>query len=178
MISAEYKKQIQVMAEGHLFKEKLPKYPYIKDFISAESPQSILDFGCAHGRMMSLIISDFPNISVIEGYDPGVPEYENFPTRTYECLVSNDVIEHIEPKYLDQTLRSMDQLFTKSAWLIVACYPAKKKLPDGRNAHLSVHEPHWWIEKIKETFTTSKIEVAETVEYKPGLPDVHFVLRK
>ena len=30
----------------------------------------------------------------------------------------------------------------------IACYPAKKKLLDGRNAHLIVEDPAWWREQI------------------------------
>jgi hypothetical protein len=72
----------------------------------------------------------------------------------------------------------MNLLFTKSAWLIVACYPAKKILPDGRNAHLSVHEPDWWIEKIKETFSNTTIDQVEVLEYKTNRIEVRFTLRR
>jgi len=178
MISNEYKQQMQTMAAGHRFKGKLPKYPLIQEFLKTETLDSLLDFGCAHGEMIDRIRHDFPNISTVSGYDPGVKEYESFPTRQYECLVSNDVIEHIEPEYLDSTLRAMNKLFTKSAWLIIACYPAKKTLPDGRNAHLSVHEPDWWIEKIKETFTDATIDHVESLEYKINRIEVRFILRK
>jgi len=30
----------------------------------------------------------------------------------------------------------------------IACYHAKKHLPDGRNAHLIVESPEWWRDKI------------------------------
>jgi cyclopropane fatty-acyl-phospholipid synthase-like methyltransferase len=177
MISADYKKQMQDMAARHQFKEKLPKYHLVQDFLKDESPKSLIDFGCAHGAMINRIKNDFPDILIVDGYDPGVIEYEKFPQQQYDCLVSNDVIEHIEPKYLDSTLIAMNTLFTKSAWLIIACYPAKKILPDGRNAHISLHTPNWWVEKIKETFTASTIEITKTVVHKPGQLEVYFVLR-
>jgi 2-polyprenyl-3-methyl-5-hydroxy-6-metoxy-1,4-benzoquinol methylase len=178
MISADYKEQLQTMAARHQFKEKLPKYHLVQDFLKDESPKSLIDFGCAHGAMINRIKNDFPDILIVDGYDPGVIEYEKFPQQQYDCLVSNDVIEHIEPRYLDSTLIAMNTLFTKSAWLIVACYPAKKILPDGRNAHLSVHEPDWWIEKIKKTFSNVTIEQAEVLEYKTNRMEVRFTLRR
>jgi hypothetical protein len=177
MISPDYRKQMQAMAASHRFKDKLPKYYLVQDFLKNESPKSLIDFGCAHGAMITRIKNDFPDILIVDGYDPGVTEYESFPQQQYDCLVSNDVIEHIEPKYLDSNLIAMNTLFTKSAWLVIACYPAKKKLPDGRNAHISLHTPNWWIEKIKETFTTSTIEIAKIVEHKPGQLEIYFVLR-
>ena len=178
MISSAYKEQMQIMAAKHQFKEKLPKYNLVQDFLKDESPNSLIDFGCAHGAMISRIKNDFSNILIVDGYDPGVKEYESFPSRQYDCLVCNDVIEHIEPEYLDSTLIAMSKLFTKSAWLIIACYPAKKVLPDGRNAHISLHTPKWWVEKIKKTFTASTIEITETVVHKPGQLEVYFVLRR
>ena len=108
------------MAARHQFKEKLPKYHLVQDFLKDESPKSLIDFGCAHGAMISRIKNDFPDILIVDGYDPGVIEYEKFPQQQYDCLVSNDVIEHIEPEYLDSTLIAMSKLFTKSAWLIIA----------------------------------------------------------
>jgi cyclopropane fatty-acyl-phospholipid synthase-like methyltransferase len=177
MISTDYKKLMQIMAASHRFKEKLPKYNLVQDFLKNESPKSLIDFGCAHGAMIDRIKNDFPNILTVDGYDPGVKKYESFPNRQYDCLISNDVIEHIEPEYLDSTLIAMNKLFTKSAWLIIACYPAKKILLDGRNAHISLHTPDWWIKKIKETFTQSTIDITKIAEHKPGQLEVYFVLR-
>ena len=33
---------------------------------------------------------------------------------------------------------------------LIACHPAKKKLSDGRNAHLIIEEPTWWKNKLSE----------------------------
>ena len=37
---------------------------------------------------------------------------------------------------------------TVAGWFRIACYPAKKQLPDGRNAHLIVEKPEWWREQL------------------------------
>ena len=71
-----------------------------------------------------------------KNYDYGLKEiefagFEMYPQKTYDCLISNDVLEHIEPMFLIETLNKIEDLFTKSAWLIIACYPAKKILPDA-----------------------------------------------
>ena len=87
----------------------------------------------------------------VSGYDPGVPAYERLPTSQFDCLVSTDVLEHIEPKMLDETLKTINNMFTTSAFLLVAGYPSKKCLPDGRNAHLIVESFDWWKNKL-ETF--------------------------
>jgi hypothetical protein len=166
MITDQYKKQLELMADKNAFKGKSVFYDEIKHFISEKNPSSILDFGCAQGNLIELIKEDFPDI-LIDGYDPGVARFSTVPNQQYDCLFSNDVLEHIEPVYLDETLKKIDDYFTKSAWLIIACYPAKKILPDGRNAHLIVENPTWWLDKISNTMLKSKISKSEVVIRNP-----------
>lgn len=170
MITDDYKKQLQQLHAKKNFKEKNMWYDDIKKFLEKETPSSIIDFGCSHGNLIQKIKTDFPSIEVVDGYDPGVTEFENKPIRTYDTLVSTDVIEHIEPKHLDETLSYIESLFNKSAWVIIACYPAKKYLPDGRNAHLTVETPDWWISKINATMPNSKIVWKEVVVKNPDKP--------
>jgi hypothetical protein len=166
VITDQYKDQLKLMADKNTFKGKSNFYDEIKQFISERDPSSILDFGCAQGNLIELIKKDFSNI-LIDGYDPGVAKFSIAPTQQYDCLVSNDVLEHIEPAHLDETLRKIDDYFTKSAWLIIACYPAKKHLPDRRNAHLIVNTPAWWIDKISTIMIKSKISKSEIVIKNP-----------
>jgi hypothetical protein len=70
------------------------------------------------------------------------------PGQSFDCVVSADVFEHIEPTHLDQTLALIGQKMLRVGWFRIACYPAKKMLPDGRNAHLIVEQPEWWREKL------------------------------
>lgn len=157
MFTLQYKKQLETMQAKNAFKGKIPAYEEIYNFVSNVTPHSILDYGCAHGTLINKLKEDFPEILVVDGYDPGVKEYENFPNRKYEVLISNDVLEHVEPEFLDMTLKRIEKLFTKNARLIIACYPAKKILPDGRNAHLIVESTDWWLDKIRATMLDSTV---------------------
>lgn len=178
MISIDYKNSLEQLQSSNSFKGLLVKYDPVKEFVSTYQPQSIIDYGCARGNLVVQLKKDFPHISIIEGFDPGVPEFSTIKQESYDCLISNDVIEHFEPEFLDSTLMKMETLFTKSAWLIIACYPAKKKLPDGRNAHLVIESPLWWENKIKNIFTSSKIVKKEIVEFAEGKPEIRLVLEK
>ena len=71
------------------------------------------------------------------------------PDRTFDAVVSTDALEHVEPAYLDKTLRMISSKMGRCVFFRIACYPAKKKLPDGRNAHLIVESPEWWRNKIE-----------------------------
>ena len=35
------------------------------------------------------------------------------------------------------------------SWLRIDTIPARKKLPDGRNAHLILESDAWWLDKIR-----------------------------
>lgn len=167
MISEKYKQQLVSMQKKKAFSEKNKNIGAIKNFISDNRPASVLDFGCAHGDLITQLKSEFPAIE-FHGYDPGVEKFNIFPRSKYDCVISNDVIEHIEPNFLDQTLNSIDQLFTNQCWLIIACYPARKMLPDGRNAHLTIKDPDWWTKKICEMMPTSRIIKQEVVIKNPN----------
>jgi hypothetical protein len=177
IISDNYKATLEELQNNNRFKGSLVKYDPVKEFIDKYKPQTIVDYGCAKGVLVNQLRTDYPSI-VVDGYDPGVPEFNTIKQDSYECLISNDVIEHFEPEFLDSTLQKMETLFTKSAWLIIACYPAKKRLPDGRNAHLIIESPKWWIKKIKNTFTNSNIVKKEIVEFSEGKPELRLILEK
>ena len=79
-------------------------------------------------------------------------------------LISTDVLEHIEPVFLDNVLKDIHETFSKIAFLIIATSPAKKFLPDGRNAHLIVETPGWWKDKLEKNMPGIKFLHSEFVE--------------
>jgi hypothetical protein len=116
-----------------MYKELLPKYDLVYDFVAKYQPCSLVDWGCASGKLLNRVAEDFPGIQESAGYDPGNPDYDIVPSGAYDCLVSCDVIEHIEPDQLDASFKLMQSKFRRSAFLIAACYPAKKILDDGHS---------------------------------------------
>jgi len=140
-----------------MYKELLPKYDQVQQFVEHYRPQSVFDYGCARGNLITRLKQDYSFIKTLSGYDPGNPDYCNAPTKVYESLVSCDVIEHFEPDQLDQTLKFMQTLFSRSAYLLIACYPAKKFLADGRNAHLIIETPDWWFDRVTKQFDQCRV---------------------
>lgn len=178
LISDDYKQSLAQLQLGNKFKGLLVKYEPVKSFVEQYAPNSILDYGCAKGRLVQQLREDFPDIQVIHGYDPGVPEFDRIPQAKYDCLISNDVIEHFEPEFLDQSLAHMNTLFDRAAWLIIACYPAKKSLPDGRNAHLIIESPDWWRQRVAQCFVNCRVVYDEVVEFAPGKPELRLILER
>jgi len=168
IINADYKRQLQEMHAGNkkFGRSGEKKLKMIKRYLKEYTPTSLIDFGCGRGEMLPVLVEQY-NIHAI-GYDPGVVKFENIPTTPMESLTSTDVLEHVEPEMINDTLKTINTLFTKSAFLLIASYPSKKYLSDGRNAHLIIESFDWWKTKI-ETFIDGKVVRADTaaVEFSP-----------
>lgn len=67
-------------------------------------------------------------------------------------VVCTDVLEHIEPEYLEAVLDDIQRLSKKAAVVVVATREAMKSLPDGRNTHLIVEPYTWWLPKLTDRF--------------------------
>lgn len=170
MISNEYKKILQREHQRASFgkRSKMPRHLF--DFIETYAPQTILDFGCGKGRLVDTLKSQFPN-KTITGYDPANPKFDrSIDNEFYDLIYSSDVLEHVEPEFIDQTL---EYLSTKSKYIyhLIALSPAKLILPDGRNAHLIQQTQDWWRQKfLNNGYTIIKEQYIESIKDKPSLP--------
>ncbi|KKL30389.1 hypothetical protein LCGC14_2368570 [marine sediment metagenome] len=108
--------------------------------------KSALDYGCGKGRM-SQILSHIP----FRNYDPALVEFAGLPTPA-DLLICLDVMEHIEPDYLEAVLKHTSSLMRKVGLISVCTRAAYKNLPDGRNAHLIVESSKWWLPRLMEHF--------------------------
>jgi len=106
-------------------------------------PTSALDYGCGKAAILNHLSVKYPNCNWV-GYDPAVDEYKHVPQQTFDCVFSNDVLEHIEPECLHDVLDHIWLLSTKYIWLCIDTLPARKVLMDGRNAHLILEGKDWW----------------------------------
>lgn len=147
IIDKTYQMQIQRMHAKGKFNNGAKQFGLVAPFIEQYRPTELIDFGCGKGALIAAIKEQWPDIAVA-GYDPGNPEFDNLPTRPYDTVISTDAIEHIEPEHLAETLKLIGQTMLRCGFFRIACHPAKKRLPDGRNAHLIVEQPEWWREKI------------------------------
>ena len=116
--------------------------------------KSILDYGCGKGRFKAAAARLAPDIEVME-YDPAVPGKDALPTPA-DLVICTDVLEHVEPHLLDGVLEHIRSLTIMGAILLPNLLPAKKILPDGRNAHLIQESPAWWHGKVSKYFNVIK----------------------
>ena len=78
-------------------------------------------------------------------------------TPIFDGVFSTDMLEHIERQDLPRILRDMMTFLTSEdrptfAFFSVSCIPADKFLPDGRNVHVTMEPPEWWIPMLTEQF--------------------------
>lgn len=119
----------------------------VKAFMDEVQPATTLDYGC--GRMTLTEAFAKHNIRV-QAYDPGIPGRGGIP-KLCDLVVCTDVLEHIEEDKLRNVLDHMFRVCLKAAYLNISTRPAKAILPDGRNAHICLHDADWWRERLKET---------------------------
>lgn len=107
----------------------------------------VLDYGAGKGKLAEAC----PSL-VVREYDPAIPGKDALPLPA-EMVVCTDVLEHIEPDYLGAVLDDLQRVTLNIGFFTVSTRLAKKTLADGRNAHLIVEQPEWWLPKIMQRFT-------------------------
>lgn len=129
--------------------------------------RSILDFGCGKGILANRL-EDFGAFDV-RRYDPAVPEWSATPEPA-DLVICTDVMEHIEPDYLDATFDELQRLARTAVFMNIALVEAKKHLPDGRNAHLIVQPLDWWLPKLESRWATHTLNVFANHFVYVGVP--------
>jgi len=127
--------------------------------------KTVLDYGCGKGSLRKHLL-----IPVRE-YDPAIPG-KDVAASPADLVVCCDVLENVEPECLGNVLAHLKALALKACYAVVHIGPARKTLPDGRNAHLIQQSPEWWEGKLSEYFTVDFKHAA----IANGRGEVRFVL--
>lgn len=130
---------------GHKWAEQ------VEEIASTIRARTILDYGCGQQTLGKAL-----SHRTIIPYDPCIPGLEGDPLPA-DLVVCGDVLEHIEPDCLDNVLDHLQTLTQQAIFLVVATRPAKKILPDGRNAHLIQETVNWWAPKLMARWTTLQL---------------------
>ena len=147
LISEEYRQQNRTLHETNPnYGTSGRKYAgTVKSFADAMQTTDILDYGCGKGTLKDTLGWE------IREYDPAIPGKEAKPEPA-DIVVCTDVLEHIEPDAIGDVLSDLARLTKRLAVVTVATVPAKKHLPDGRNAHILLKPFEWWARELGERF--------------------------
>ena len=176
IFSKEYEKTLNVYKKLHLEGTKFdsPENTFdgkslifwfhpIKQIIDSSNSKSLIDFGCGKAKYYNeeVIINNtqYKNITSYWKindyflYDPGVKNFSKYPTNKADGVICVDVVEHIPEQDVINFIEELFRLANKFVFIVIACYPAAKQLPDGRNVHLSIKEVDEWKKIISEIRT-------------------------
>jgi len=125
--------------------------PIISKLIIKNKIKTLSDYGAGKMRLYkSLSKEAIEYLEEYYPYDPAFPEYGVPQSAELVCCI--DVLEHIEPEYLDNVLLDLSNIVNKLGYFTIHLEAAVKVLPDGRNAHLIQESVSWWIAKLINHF--------------------------
>lgn len=169
----------------------LPQGGRIKEMIMRYGAKTLLDYGAGKGMQyqpMQIIaegIGEWPSIQTFWGvdeiycYDPAYTPFNQLPNKKFDGVISTDVLEHCPEEDIPWILDEIFGYATRFVFANVACYPAKKRLPNGENAHCTIREPEWWQRLLSEVSSKhAGIKWEVWVQYQIDTPRAKEMIEK
>lgn len=130
----------------------------IKRLVDVTDAKTLLDYGAGkgmqyelgrvdiekNGEHRQLMVKEYWGVDEIVCYDPAYIPFSNLPARKFDAVICTDVLEHCPEQDIPWILDEMFYYANKFVFALAACYPAKKQLPDGENAHCTIKSAEWW----------------------------------
>ena len=91
-------------------------------------------------------MKDFWGVETIQLYDPGVEEFSTRPSTSFDGDFHGCLGAYPRRRYRLGLAECFG--FAKNSHMNIASYPAKKILPNGWNAHVTIRPPDWWRQRI------------------------------
>src|SRR5947207_13034544 len=138
----------------------------IKRWVERTGTRTILDYGAGKGmqyRPQKVVVDgehvadgivEYWDVDEVHCFDPGYAPHSALPERKFDGVICTDVLEHCPEEDLPWILDEIFGYAMRFVYLNVACYPARKTLPNGENAHITVRPPQWWDALVKRHGTT------------------------
>lgn len=152
----------------------------IKSLIQATGSRSILDYGAGKGlqyRPKSIrfpgmegewgSIAEYWDVDNVTCYDPAYPPFSALPKGIFDGVICTDVLEHCSEQDLPWIADEVFGFADRFVYLSVAGFAARKRLPNGENAHCTIQGLKWWQELVTEV-ARSKPDVAWAIKYWDG----------
>lgn len=118
----------------------------ITGIVKRHKPTSIIDYGCGRSDLLAHFYLD--GARKLARYDPAIPTFKSMPEGCFDLALCCDVMEHVPMASVDRVLREVRR-FSGAAVFTISTKPSRAKLPDGRNAHVTLlRESEWtaWLQ--------------------------------
>jgi hypothetical protein len=128
----------------------------IRVLIARTAAKTVLDYGCGKGtqyRPAAIMengvarwnsIQEYWGVGSIACYDPAYQPFSKLPEGMFDGVVCTDVLEHCPQDDLEWIVTELFSYARKFVFANVACYPARKTLPSGENAHCTIMPVERW----------------------------------
>lgn len=147
--------------------EMLKTFPVIVSF-QKFGVKTILDAGCGEGAVIDFMLKHHEDDFDIQGMDiaeidrkPSVAEkvsqgclwQEKDWPGVFDCVYCCDVLEHLPPMKVDETIDILANHCTKMAVFQICCIRDDYgPLNIGEPLHLTIRPPMWWLKKLEPYF--------------------------
>lgn len=135
---------------------------FVFDWIKKHSYTDVVDLGCGRGYYIKPLLNSSVRVMGVEPshylitYDlKGLPVTESgilFYNGKHEAMYCMDVLEHIEPSQLDETLQKLTQI-AKHGLFGIANH---SDIWQEQELHLIQEDSDWWKTKLKQHFKKVK----------------------
>ena len=130
--------------------------PIIAEIMKKNKLNSLSDYGAGKLRLLEgLKKQEMGNFQYFP-FDPAFPEYGEPKRAEMVCCI--DVLEHVEPEYIEPTIENLAKITGKVGFFSIHIGPAGKTLSDGRNAHLTQEPTSWWLPKLCRKFNIIQLK--------------------
>jgi len=136
--------------------QSLPRHTEnIRRLCRQYSAHTLLDYGAGKGAQYQLqfripsattpqSIGQYWGLERLVCYDAGYAPFAQLPTDCFDGVISTDVWEHCPEQDLAWIVDEIFSFARKFVYANVACYPARKTLANGENAHCTIRPDTWW----------------------------------
>lgn len=118
---------------------------------------TVLDYGSGVGAFGEEVRRLAGARYAVTNYEPTLPQWSELAAGPFDAVVCTHVLEHVEPELLEETLDEIRSCAWRLAYIEVPHGPAKEVLVDGRNAHLIIEGPDFWLERLANAFPGAAI---------------------
>jgi hypothetical protein len=132
----------------------------IKSLVTRTGADTMLDYGCGKGQQYQPrpikdeagevwpSVIDYLDIGELVCYDPCYEPFSKLPEGKFDAVICTDVLEHCPEPDLPWIIGELFGYANRFVFANVACFPARKRLPNGENAHCTIRPPQWWRELV------------------------------
>jgi hypothetical protein len=143
-------------------KSLAPQAARIRPLVSRTEAQTILDYGSGKGKQYGPQIvldetgrqwpsmMDYWNVEEVVCYDPCYKPFSQLPEGKFDGVISTDVLEHCPEEDIPWIVGEMFGYAERFVFANIACFPARKRLSNGENAHCTIRPPEWWTQLFGE----------------------------